>query len=221
MARINIELKWQTDPRRKPLAKRLGSERLADGMLVEIAGILLSHKGKGIPLAEFKFIENFNDWLECGLGCIDGEWVRICGSTQYQEYFEKQQENGSKGGRPPKPKLTQDNPVEPKETQSNRPPLKNNPKNPSPSLSLSVSPSPSKKINNSSFKAGAGAEEIAARCLLAVQRFGPDEGDALREFVGDQLYERVRTSCGWQKVREMKRDNFAIINLTRNIGSVS
>lgn len=62
------------------------------------------------------------------------------------------------------------------------------------------------------------SEGKARISIMAVQRFGPDASDELREFVGEQLYEQVRTTCGWQSIRELKRDNFALMNLTRSLG---
>lgn len=92
MARQNIDDDWKTDPRRNALSKRLGSTRLADGMRVEINWLILDHKGKPIPLKKFKFIENYEDWIECGLAEIRGEEVYISGADRYQEFFDKQNE---------------------------------------------------------------------------------------------------------------------------------
>ena len=136
MARINIEEKWKTDPRRTALAKRIGT-RAADGMLVEISWLVLAHKGQPIPLKEFEFIEDHKAWIECGLAEVCGEFVRVCGAEQYSSFFEKQQNNGKKGasfgklgGRPKSNKTTNENPQE-------------TPKNPQkrPSISVSISPS--------------------------------------------------------------------------------
>ena len=95
MARQNIDEKWKTDPRKKALAKKLGSERLADGLRVELNWLVLDHKGKPIPLKEFQFIENWDLVIECGLATIDGELVKIAGADRYDEFFEKQKENVS------------------------------------------------------------------------------------------------------------------------------
>lgn len=134
MARQNIDEEWKTDPRRKLLVKKLGSERLADGMRVEINWLILDHKGRPIPLKKFKFVEDYEAWIDCGLAEIKGEMVEIAGANRYGEWFEKQKENGLKGGRPKKnpeePNETQNNPNEPNEE-------KDNPKNPSYSFSSS------------------------------------------------------------------------------------
>jgi hypothetical protein len=108
MARLNIEEKWKADPRRTALVKRIGS-RNADGMLVEIGWMVHAHKGQPIKMSEFCFVENFQDWIDCGLGIVVGDAVEIEGSKQYRDYYDKQRENGQKGaehghkgGRPPK-----------------------------------------------------------------------------------------------------------------------
>ena len=105
--RLNIDEKWKSDPRRTALAKRIGS-RAADGMLVEVTWLVLAHKGQPIPLKEFRFIENHKDWIECGLARVDDGEVHVAGANAYSEFFEKQRENGKKGGRP---KITQNNPT--------------------------------------------------------------------------------------------------------------
>lgn len=134
MARINIEEKWKTDPRRKALSRLLKSDREADGMLVEVAWLVLAHKGEGIPLSEFKFLDNFDDWMACGLGEIDGEWVRIAGSEQYRLFFEKQRKNSALGGEAMKAKASEGSPDKP--TGSPKKP-KPSPKSPSSSSSSS------------------------------------------------------------------------------------
>ncbi len=134
MARINIEEKWLGDPRRKLLIKRLGNERLADGMLVEIARMIINHKGNPIPLSEFSYVENCQDWIDCGLARVENDAVQIVGTSPYRDFFEKQKANGQLGGRPP-------NPRKPKETQNNPEEPNHKPKNPSPSSSSSSSSS--------------------------------------------------------------------------------
>lgn len=94
--RQNIDEMWKTDPRRKLLVKRLGNERLADGMRVEINWLLLDHKGGSIPFKKFQFVENFQDWIDCGLGELKGDEVHIVGADAYAEFFEKQKKNAKK-----------------------------------------------------------------------------------------------------------------------------
>ena len=137
VARQNIDEKWKTDPRRTALANRIGG-RNADGMRVEINWLILSHKGHPVPLKEFKFVEAWQDWIDCGLGEIDGDAVHMAGADEYEEFFKKQRTNGSKGGRQPKPKKTQTNPTV---TQTN-------PNNPSSSSSFSFSVSKKEKKTN-------------------------------------------------------------------------
>ncbi len=167
MARQNIDEQWKSDPRRTALVERLGNGRLADGMRVEVNWLLLDHKGKAIPLKKFQFIKNWQDWIDCGLGEAVGEDVRIAGADAYQEFFEKQFNNGKKGGRPKKTK----NPKKPKETQDNPTVTQKKPNNPSSSSSISssISSSDSSSISNSSNSTNAA---IAAYCQRFKIRWG-------------------------------------------------
>ena len=213
---INIIEKWKTDPRRRLLIKRLGSDRLVDGMLVEIAWLVLAYKGEPIPLDDCKFIENFQDWIDCGMGEIDGAIVKFKGAGIYSSFFEKQSANGSKGGRPAKPKETQ---VNPPVTQVNPLEPNHNPRKPS---SSSSSSSFRENNNFNSLRAKVGPENVdnhdprqkAELCVKGIDRHGPGDSDGLRKFVGNDIFEHVRVTCGWPAVREMKRE-FTITNLTK------
>lgn len=146
--RQNIDEKWKEDPRKKALAKRIG-ERNANGMRVEINWLLLDYKGQPIPLKVFQFVENHEDWVECGLASIEGDSVVVAGADEYAAFFDKQKENGQKGGRP---KQTQENPEKPKRK-------KQNPKKPSSSSSFSSSVSSSLEEGNTLQPAVAVAEK--------------------------------------------------------------
>lgn len=135
--RMNIDEKWKTDPRRTALVKRIGS-RNADGMLVEIAWLLLAHKGEPVPLKEFQYIENYQDWIDCGLGKVVGEVVRVTGADEYSAFFDKQRANSAMGGQAMKAKAAQRSPKKPR----------GSPK--SPSSSSSYSPSSSNSDSTSS-----------------------------------------------------------------------
>lgn len=137
VARQNIDERWKTDPRRTALAART-SGRNADAMRVEINWLLLDYKGEPVPLKVFKYVQDWQEWVDCGLAEIVGEMVRIAGADEYSEFFDKQRVNGSKGGRPKKPTETQINPTE---THSN-------PNNPSFSSSFSFSKKEKKERKN-------------------------------------------------------------------------
>lgn len=166
--RQNIDEKWKTDPRRTALAKRIGG-RAADGMRVEVNWLLLDHRGKPVPLKEFQFIDNWQDWIECGLAEVDGEFVRIAGADAYAEFFAKQKENGQRGGRPrnpKKPNVTQINPNKPKLTQKK-------PENPSSSISSSVSISISSSSSNEfPSETPKSSAFVAAYCSRFKARWG-------------------------------------------------
>ncbi len=159
--RQNIDEKWKTDPRRKQLDKRLGP-RGSDGMRVEVNWLLLEHRGKPIPLREFKHLDNYQDWIDCELGRVIGDSVVIAGADEYSDFFKKQKTNGKKGGRP---KQTQTNPKKPKPTQAN-------PGNPSSSSSFSVSSSFSPSISNSSNSTPKVSDFVAAYCNRFKDRWG-------------------------------------------------
>lgn len=152
MARINIDEKWKTDPRRKSLAKRVGGDRAADGMLCEITWLVMAHRGQPVPLKEFKFIENFADWIDCGLGEVVGDCVRISGADRYREFFEKQTENGKK------PKLAKRSQTKPNKAKVSQ----TKPNKPSISSSSSFSSSSSDSISDSSLVAVAPASGAPA-----------------------------------------------------------
>ncbi len=99
MARQNIDEDWKTDPRRRVLAKKLGCDRLADGMRVEINWLVLDHRGQPVPIKKFEFIDDHQAWIESGLAEIKGDMVHIAGANRYQEFFDKQKVNASKGGK--------------------------------------------------------------------------------------------------------------------------
>lgn len=146
MARQNIDEDWKTDPRRRALIKKLGSERLADGARVELNWLILDHRGMPVPLKKFKFVEDYEALIECGLATLIDDNVEIAGADRYSEWFDKQAKNGSKGGRPSKtqnnpdkPNETQNNPTKPKITQGFQNGHYENPKKPSSSSSSSFS----------------------------------------------------------------------------------
>lgn len=129
--RQNIDEKWKTDPRRLALDKLIG-RRMSDAMRVEINWLLLDYKGQPVPLKVFKYVEDWQAWVSCGLAEVIDEQVHIVGADEYAEFFAKQKTNGQKGGRPLKL-------VDPTETQNNPTETHSNPKNPSSSSSFSSS----------------------------------------------------------------------------------
>lgn len=194
--RQNIDEKWKSDPRRKALVKRLGSERLADGMRVEINWLLLDHKGKPIPMKEFKFVENFQDWIDCELGEIVGDAVRVVGADRYEEFYEKQTKNGSKGGRPRK---------KPKETQ-------NNPENPSSSSSSS-------EIDNYKSYDLRNWEQEARRLLDALKRYGTGTKDRklMQNSLGSLFWIACRAPGGIGAMRAMQTNDFTVRNIASRL----
>lgn len=212
MARINIEDRLYKDGRFTDLCIKLGSKWTALGALFEAWAlaqdfVAIDNPAGLMAIEVWKKRRMCDLIIEVGLAEIKDGQIYLCGAEEQFAWLVQSTINGNKGGRPKNPPVTQGKPAGNPGVSLGNP------------LTLSLSPSSEKLINSSSKAGTANVDNPAALCLLAVQRFGPDERDALREFVGDQLYERVRTTCGWPAVREMKRDNFAIMNLTRNLGT--
>lgn len=166
LARQNIDEEWKSDPRRKRLVKAFQSERLADGVRVELNWLILDHKGQPVPLKKFQYIEDFETLIECGLAEVQGEFVVIAGADRYAEFFDKQRENGKKGGRP---KQTQSNPEKPKASQKK-------PKKPSFSSSISFSKKEEIQIQNTNtlqaLPAVVEENPVAVYCEAYKARYG-------------------------------------------------
>jgi hypothetical protein len=58
--------------------------------------------------------------------------------------------------------------------------------------------------NKSSISNVERPEDLAARCVAAIQRFGTNK--ELEEYLGPEIYGKVRDAYGWQAVREMRRE---------------
>jgi hypothetical protein len=195
--RQNIDEKWKTDPRRTALANRLGSGRLADGMRVEINWLVLAHKGQPIPLKEFKFVENYQDWIDCELAEVRGGLVHIAGADAYQAFFSKQVKNGGKGGRP----KTQKNP---KQTQTK-------PEKPSSSISSSSSGSFSPSFSDST--SDSGSKEVPAAPAAAA----PPPDKVLQVSIWDSYSRAYFSRYKTEPVRNAKV-NAQIKQLAKRLG---
>lgn len=102
MARINIEDKWWTDPRRYQLAERLKNLRLADGLMVEVWALAQrfwgNHRAK-VPLIVFQQIPDFELLFECDLAIKHGGNVYVRGTKEFHEWYASLKESASKGGK--------------------------------------------------------------------------------------------------------------------------
>jgi len=106
MARVNIEEKWWTDPRRKMLARLVGNEYLADGIMVSVWRLAQTYRGRGnglIPHHVWNAVEANSSIVEANLAKIEADGVYVYGSHDHLDWVvEKRQqaiEAGKKGGR--------------------------------------------------------------------------------------------------------------------------
>lgn len=106
MARINIEEKWWTDPRREKLAFLLGSFLIADGLALKLwrlsqenwKGSKKDKEKQLIPLSKFEFIEFREKLLEAKMCEIRDEGVYVFGSEEHHEWLLSKKRNGKLGG---------------------------------------------------------------------------------------------------------------------------
>ena len=102
MARINIEETWWTDPRRGALAKRVGSEELADGYAVKLWRVgqeYWKRNKQGIPKRCFDLLGGCLDLLGCGLAVLGENEVYVCGSDEHFQWLGQKQAAASSGGK--------------------------------------------------------------------------------------------------------------------------
>jgi len=99
MARINIEDKWWSDPRRNRLIDKLGNSKLVDGLMVQLWRYSQNHNGEPF---EWKGIleENEAQALACVGLCLLAEngTIYVKGSSEAHEWLNKRRESGRKGG---------------------------------------------------------------------------------------------------------------------------
>lgn len=101
MARINIQEKWWTDPRRTALAKAVKSQELADGIVINFwrtAQEFWKKKQQGIPEGIFRQMEHHCLLLQCEIAVqFDGMIYAKGGKKNFDWLFERLQQS-SKGG---------------------------------------------------------------------------------------------------------------------------
>lgn len=100
MARINIQERWWTDPRREKLITLVG-------LAVDTVALRLwrcsqeywKDERSLIPLEIFQLLPYFNELLEAKLAQIDGEFVYAKGSKEHHEWLNEKQKAAAAGGR--------------------------------------------------------------------------------------------------------------------------
>lgn len=101
MARINIEDKWWTDPRRQLLARALGSEALATGVFFCAVRLAQEYWRKGQSLIPFKIwehVEHHVSLIEYGLAERRETGVYLSGSEEWFEWIDLRRDAARKGG---------------------------------------------------------------------------------------------------------------------------
>jgi hypothetical protein len=193
LARINIEDSLYKDSRFIKLCIILRDLRTALGALFQAWALAQDHveidNPEGvIPLSEWKKQGISNEIIDVGLAEVRGDVVYISGAREQFAWLVQAKIKGRKGGQ------AQLSPAKP--SSSSAKPL--------------YSSLFTQKNNNTATK-----EEMAERCIQAIVRFGPNESEKLREFVGEECFEKIRKSGGWSMVRALKPDQFQRINVMR------
>lgn len=188
MARINLEDKFWKDV--GEVAARIGDYYRAVGQAIKCISFGQERYAEGRPISfeEFKSKLPDAEKLMPEFARRDGDTVIIAGAEKHFEWLKQKREAGRSGGLAKASKRKQT----------------------LPSYSSSPSVSLVKNLNSS-------LGDDAKRCLDAVQRFSPDRWEELRDYVGDELFQRVKDTGGWQSIREMKRDQWAITNLSKRL----
>jgi hypothetical protein len=102
MARLTIEDKWWSDPRRERLARLVGSLELADAMALRawrLAQEFWGHGKKFVPLEIFNTLEAAPKLVEANLAKIEGDLVYVRGSSQYLSWLHEKRVSAVEGGK--------------------------------------------------------------------------------------------------------------------------
>lgn len=210
MARINIEDSLFKDSRFVELTLKLGDRHRALGAVLEAFMVAQEFyldltTNRMIPLKEWKKRKLCDAVMDSGLAELrDGELIYVSGSEKQFAWLIQCQSAGIQSAK-----------TRSRATTVQRP--STTVQGPSTSYSSSYSSSSSKNINNNTCSNGVGPEEAAKKCIEGIKKFGPDEYDNLKKFVGDYINKRVIDTGGWASIREMKRDAYTLMNLTKRL----
>jgi hypothetical protein len=102
MARIAVEDKWWTDPRRSRLVKLLGGEDEVEGAVLKmwrLAQEFWKH-GKGlVPQELFMTLLHADELIESGLASVQDSFIYVRGSSMYLDWVREQREHASEAGK--------------------------------------------------------------------------------------------------------------------------
>lgn len=102
MARTNIEDCWWTDPRRSLLVKKIGSEELADGIVIKAWRLAQEFwkSGKGlVPKDLFETLPHFQALIDSKLADVRGTFVYVRGSSAYLDWIREKREQAKEAGK--------------------------------------------------------------------------------------------------------------------------
>lgn len=99
MARLNIEQKWWSDPRRTKLIERVGSSALADGLALNLWRMSQENSGKPFQ-NQWLFSDEHLDALNYArLATLKDGLIHVAGAAEHHAWILKRRESASAGGR--------------------------------------------------------------------------------------------------------------------------
>ena len=98
MARINIEEKWWSDPRRGRLIRLVGP-RVADGLMLEAWRLAQEFNGEPFNGSDYFDKAELEHMSSCGLATLEQGLVYVKGSKQHHSWLLSRREAASRGGK--------------------------------------------------------------------------------------------------------------------------
>jgi hypothetical protein len=102
MARLTIEDRWWTDPRREKLGELLGSLLLADAWAMRLWRLAQEYYGRGrhpIPAAIFESLEAAPKLVQAHLASVQEDGVYVRGSSEFTDWLNDKRATASVGGK--------------------------------------------------------------------------------------------------------------------------
>lgn len=103
LARVSIEEKWWSDPRRNLLIRLVGgSSSAADGSMLfawRVAQEYSATKDGKIPIEVWETLEHSRSILEAKLACASGQFVTVRGASEHFEWISSRRKLAASGGK--------------------------------------------------------------------------------------------------------------------------
>lgn len=198
MARLTVEDKWWSDPRREKLGRLLGDIALADANALRMWRLAQEFWGNSlrlIPQEIFDTLEAAPKLLEAGLASAKEGGIYVRGSSQYLSWLHESRLAASAGGqKSAEVRRKKYGTSQPQRRSDSEPPLEANSKCLEPSVSVSVSDS-KKEEYTSGFEElwghyGKEGSKRAAFQAYQKQRLSPEEIGVLKKSI--QAYHAKR-----------------------------